>query len=126
MAFIGSAWATHFIGCRAAGVALLAPTKGLLMTGLVTLWGARLAGYLFYRVLVVGEDARLRQVTLRHGGAGQHDHSDTIMIPCPSGVSDSLSLPSKVSKNAFAPFSLSLRVCVRASMCDRLCLDQDL
>ena len=32
------------------------------MTAAVTLWGARLAGYLFYRVLVVGEDARLRQV----------------------------------------------------------------
>lgn len=60
-AFIGSAWATHYIGCKAAGISLLSPTKGLLMTGLVTLWGARLAGYLFYRVLVVGEDARLRQ-----------------------------------------------------------------
>lgn len=41
---------------------MLAPTKSLLMTALVTAWGARLAGYLFYRVLVVGEDARLRQV----------------------------------------------------------------
>ncbi|KAK9806590.1 hypothetical protein WJX73_005474 [Symbiochloris irregularis] len=60
-AFVGSAWATHYLACKATGMALLAPSKSLLMTGMVTLWGARLAGYLFYRVLVVGEDARLRQ-----------------------------------------------------------------
>lgn len=55
----GSAWFTHAMACKAAGVGLLAPSKSLLLTCLVTAWGARLAGYLFYRVLVVGKDGAL-------------------------------------------------------------------
>ena len=55
-AFIGSAWFTHSMACKAAGIGLLAPSKSLLLTCLVTAWGARLAGYLFYRVLAVGKD----------------------------------------------------------------------
>ena len=55
-AFIGSAWLTHSMACKAMGIGLLAPSKSLLLTCLVTAWGARLAGYLFYRVLVVGKD----------------------------------------------------------------------
>ena len=55
-AFIGSAWFTHSVACKAMGVGLLAPSKSLLLTCLVTAWGARLAGYLFYRVLAVGKD----------------------------------------------------------------------
>lgn len=60
-AFVASAWATHAAACRAHGRALLAPSRSLLLAGCVTLWGARLAGYLFYRVLAVGKDARLSQ-----------------------------------------------------------------
>ncbi|KAK9828482.1 hypothetical protein WJX72_000234 [[Myrmecia] bisecta] len=59
-AFIASAWTTHIINCKAHGLQLLAPSKSLLLAGCVTLWGVRLAGYLFYRVLVTGEDKRLR------------------------------------------------------------------
>ena len=43
-AFIASAWATHAAACRAHGLALLAPSRSLLLAGCVTLWGARLAG----------------------------------------------------------------------------------
>ena len=49
-------------GCpRHFGVALLAPTKSLLVTACISLWGARLAGYLFYRILQTGQDKRLNQ-----------------------------------------------------------------
>ncbi|KAK9826118.1 hypothetical protein WJX81_004958 [Elliptochloris bilobata] len=60
-AFIASAWFTHAAACRAHGLALLAPSRSLLLAGCVTLWGVRLAGYLFYRVLKLGKDARLSQ-----------------------------------------------------------------
>eukprot|EP00732_Lithocolla_globosa_P006341 Lithocolla_globosa_v1_NODE_7296_length_966_cov_28.228321.p1 type:complete len:279 gc:universal NODE_7296_length_966_cov_28.228321:921-85(-) len=59
-AFIASAWMTHRMATQAAKVPLLSLTPSLLMTGCVTLWGARLASYLFSRVLALGEDARLR------------------------------------------------------------------
>lgn len=52
-------WATHWMHCQASGISLLAPSKSLLLTGVVNLWGLRLAGYLFTRVLQVGKDARL-------------------------------------------------------------------
>lgn len=43
------------------GVSLLAPSKSLLVTAMISLWGARLAGYLFYRILQTGQDKRLNQ-----------------------------------------------------------------
>lgn len=52
-AFAASAWATHHAACRAAGTPLLAPGRGVLLAGCVSLWAARLGGYLFYRVLQV-------------------------------------------------------------------------
>lgn len=48
-AFIASAWATHAAACRAHGLALLAPSRSLLLAGCVTLWGARLAGCVLTR-----------------------------------------------------------------------------
>eukprot|EP00887_Chlorella_sp_A99_P007495 scaffold2.g7495.t1 len=57
-AFAASAWATHAAACRALGAPLFAPSRGLLLAGCVSLWAARLGGYLFYRV---GNDARLDQ-----------------------------------------------------------------
>ena len=58
-AFIASAWATHAASCRAHGLGLFQPSKSLFLAGAVTLWGTRLAGYLFYRVLKTGKDSRL-------------------------------------------------------------------
>ncbi|KAK9825343.1 hypothetical protein WJX74_011074 [Apatococcus lobatus] len=60
-AFIASSIATHVIYCRHFGVSLLAPSKSLLVTAMISLWGARLAGYLFYRILQTGQDKRLNQ-----------------------------------------------------------------
>ena len=45
--------------CHANGLSLLQPSKSLLLTAMVTVWGVRLAGFLFNRVLQVGKDARL-------------------------------------------------------------------
>ncbi|BDA45900.1 hypothetical protein COCOBI_07-6870 [Coccomyxa sp. Obi] len=58
-AFVASAWATHAATCEAHNLRLFQPSKSLFLAGAVTLWGARLAGYLFYRVLQTGKDARL-------------------------------------------------------------------
>jgi steroid 5-alpha reductase family enzyme len=58
-AFIGSVWATHALHCSAHSLSLLQPSKSLLLAAMVSLWGARLAGFLFSRVLQVGKDARL-------------------------------------------------------------------
>lgn len=60
-AFAASAFATHAAAAKALGVPLLAPTRGALLAGCVSLWGLRLGGYLFYRVMQVGKDARLDQ-----------------------------------------------------------------
>jgi steroid 5-alpha reductase family enzyme len=60
-AFIASAWATHAAACHANGLRLFQPSKSLFLAGAVTLWGTRLAGYLFWRVLQTGKDARLSQ-----------------------------------------------------------------
>ncbi|EFN53044.1 hypothetical protein CHLNCDRAFT_137283 [Chlorella variabilis] len=60
-AFAASAWATHAAAARAMGTPLLAPSRGSLLAGCVSLWALRLGGYLFYRVLQVGKDARLDQ-----------------------------------------------------------------
>jgi steroid 5-alpha reductase family enzyme len=38
---------------------LFQPSKSLFLAGAVTLWGTRLAGYLFWRVLQTGKDSRL-------------------------------------------------------------------
>lgn len=40
-------------GCRALGEPFLAPTRGALLAGCVSLWALRLGGYLFYRVMQV-------------------------------------------------------------------------
>ena len=53
--FVASAWTTHAVACRLQGLTLLQPSKSLLVTTCVTLWGLRLGGYLFYRVLQVGQ-----------------------------------------------------------------------
>ena len=58
-AFIASVWATHAFHCSANSLSLLQPSKSLLLTAMVSLWGARLAGFLFNRVLQVGKDSRL-------------------------------------------------------------------
>ena len=58
-AFIASAWATHAASCRVHNLGLLQPSKSLFLAGAVTLWGTRLAGYLFWRVLQTGKDSRL-------------------------------------------------------------------
>ena len=58
-AFIGSVWATHALHCSVNSLSLLQPSKSLLLTVMVSLWGARLAGFLFNRVLQVGKDSRL-------------------------------------------------------------------
>ncbi|PSC67318.1 hypothetical protein C2E20_8998 [Micractinium conductrix] len=60
-AFAASAWATRAAAARALGEPLLAPTRGALLASCVSLWALRLGGYLFYRVLHVGKDARLDQ-----------------------------------------------------------------
>ncbi|KAL4855947.1 hypothetical protein ACK3TF_003705 [Chlorella vulgaris] len=60
-AFAASAWTTHAAAARATGTSLFAPTRNALLAGCVSLWAARLGGYLFYRVLNVGKDARLDQ-----------------------------------------------------------------
>lgn len=57
--FVASAWTTHAVACRLQGLTLLQPSKSLLVTTCVTLWGLRLGGYLFYRVMQTGEDKRL-------------------------------------------------------------------
>ena len=54
-AFVASAWATQRALAPAAGGGL-----PLLLTAAVSLWGARLASFLFYRVCAMGEDRRLR------------------------------------------------------------------
>lgn len=59
--FALSAIATHAATCRALGTPALAPSRGALLAGCVSLWSLRLGGYLFYRVLQVGKDARLDQ-----------------------------------------------------------------
>ena len=43
--------------CHANGLSLLQPSKSLLLTAMVTLWGARLAGFLFSRVLQVSPNS---------------------------------------------------------------------
>lgn len=53
--FVASAWTTHAVACRLQGLTLLQPSKSLLVTTCVTLWGLRLGGYLFYRVMQVGQ-----------------------------------------------------------------------
>ena len=53
--FVASAWTTHAVACRMQGLTLLQPSKSLLVTTCVTLWGLRLGGYLFYRVMQVGQ-----------------------------------------------------------------------
>ena len=58
-AFIASAWATHAASCRVHNLGLFQPSKSLFLAGAVTLWGTRLAGYLFWRVLQTGKDSRL-------------------------------------------------------------------
>ncbi|EIE22535.1 DUF1295-domain-containing protein [Coccomyxa subellipsoidea C-169] len=58
-AFIASAWATHAAACHMHNLRLFQPSKSLFLAGAVTLWGTRLAGYLFWRVLQTGKDARL-------------------------------------------------------------------
>lgn len=40
--------------CSALGTPFLAPSRGLLLAGCVSLWALRLGGYLFYRVMNVG------------------------------------------------------------------------
>jgi steroid 5-alpha reductase family enzyme len=59
-AFAASAWATHSAACRALGTPLLAPSRGVLLAGCVSLWAARLGGYLFYRVLQVRGSSAVR------------------------------------------------------------------
>lgn len=44
--------------CRALGEPLLAPTRGALLAGCVSLWALRLGGYLFYRVMQVKRGVR--------------------------------------------------------------------
>lgn len=51
--FALSAIATHAATCRALGTPALAPSRGALLAGCVSLWSLRLGGYLFYRVLQV-------------------------------------------------------------------------
>merc|ERR1712091_653224 len=53
-AFVASAWATQRALAPAAGGGL-----PMILTAAVSLWGARLASFLFYRVCAVGEDKRL-------------------------------------------------------------------
>ncbi|KAL4425018.1 hypothetical protein ABPG77_001796 [Micractinium sp. CCAP 211/92] len=60
-AFAASALVTHAAAARALGEPFLAPTRGALLAGCVSLWALRLGGYLFYRVMQVGKDARLDQ-----------------------------------------------------------------
>jgi hypothetical protein len=45
---------------RALGTPLLAPSRGVLLAGCVSLWAARLGGYLFYRVLQVRGSSAVR------------------------------------------------------------------
>ena len=60
IAFIAIAWMTLAVGGGAGG-------RSLLITLLVTVWGARLAAWLFYRH--DGEDARYAAMRERHGDA---------------------------------------------------------
>ena len=53
--FALSAIATHAATSRALGTPALAPTRGALLAGCVSLWALRLGGYLFYRVMQASE-----------------------------------------------------------------------
>ncbi len=55
--FALSAIATHAATSRALGTSALAPSRGSLLAGCVSLWALRLGGYLFYRVMQVGSAA---------------------------------------------------------------------
>eukprot|EP01026_Neomeris_dumetosa_P084795 TRINITY_DN99846_c0_g1_i4.p1 TRINITY_DN99846_c0_g1~~TRINITY_DN99846_c0_g1_i4.p1 ORF type:complete len:292 (-),score=6.91 TRINITY_DN99846_c0_g1_i4:30-905(-) len=58
-AFVVSAIATHSASCHLFKQPLLKPTPSALATACVALWGTRLAGFLFYRILQTSKDDRL-------------------------------------------------------------------
>lgn len=51
-----SAWATHLAATHAHGISATAGYRPLFLTIGVTLWSARLAGFLFYRIMQTGHD----------------------------------------------------------------------
>jgi len=58
-AFVAVTWYSHVKCSSGMGLRILQPTSSLLLTSCVTLWGTRLAGYLFFRILQTGHDSRL-------------------------------------------------------------------
>ncbi|GMH34043.1 hypothetical protein BSKO_01877 [Bryopsis sp. KO-2023] len=58
-AFVVATWTGHLAHCRLNRTPVFGWSRSLLLTCCVSLWGIRLAGFLFYRVLQMGHDSRL-------------------------------------------------------------------
>ncbi len=61
-------------GLKGLTLSTILSNRVLLVNGLVCLWGSRLAGYLFHRIMYTGEDKRLRKF-YREEGEGWLDSS---------------------------------------------------